>query len=241
MCTILFHFEPAAAYPLILAGNRDEMGDRPALGPDYHWPDRAETFGGLDETAGGTWMAVNAAGVFATLLNAKQSLGPADGKRSRGELPLDALDFEAAADAAEALMELDGEAYRPFNLLIADPDAAFLLQNDGEQLSQTQVGPGRYLLSHSNLNDATDPRWRTHGTALEALAPPSDPADLDTWRPWADLLRTRTPDTPLIGLDIDTDFGFQTVSRALVALDPEGKAVWWHSGKKDNAFHKVMG
>ena len=138
-------------------------------------------------------------------------------------------------------MELDGSAYRPFNLLIADPDAAFLLQNDGEVLRQTSIQPGRYLLSHSDLNDATDPRWRTHGASLERLAAPETPTQLDDWQPWADLLRTTTPDEPLIGLTVETDFGFQTVSRALLALSTEGKAVWWHGGNKDEAFHKVLG
>ena len=95
-------------------------------------------------------------------------------------MPLDALDFEAAADAAEALGELDAFAYRPFNLLIADPDSAFLLQNDGEVLRQTQIAPGRYLLSHSNLNDPDDARFRAYGADLQKLPLP-DPNHLHDW------------------------------------------------------------
>ena len=153
------------------------MRDRPALPPARHWPDRPETIGGLDVAAGGTWMALNDAGVFATLLNGKQSLGPVHGKRSRGELPLDALDFEAAADAAEALATLDPTAYRPFNLLIADATAVFLLQNDGAaDIRQQRVSPGVHMISHSDLNDPSDPRVRQFGHAFAQATAPHDPA-----------------------------------------------------------------
>ena len=120
-------------------------------------------------------MAVNEAGLFATLLNAKQSLGPEAGKRSRGELPLDALDFEAAADAAEALGEtLEASAYRPFNLLIADPDAAFLLQNDGETLPNADWAGALFALPF-NLNDPTDARFEGAGSAMRLQRPGSAP------------------------------------------------------------------
>ena len=41
-------------------------------GPARHWPDRPEVTGGLDVEAGGTWMAINEAGVMATQLNASK-------------------------------------------------------------------------------------------------------------------------------------------------------------------------
>ena len=55
------------------------------------------------------------------------TLGPEDGKRSRGELVLDALDYADAADAARAMVHLDPAAYRPFNLVVADNRDAFWL------------------------------------------------------------------------------------------------------------------
>ena len=186
-------------------------------------------------------MAVNEAGVFATLLNGRQTLGPEAGKRSRGELPLDALDFEAAADAAEALKALEASAYRPFNLLICDSEHAFLLHNDGTVLRETRLDPGRYLLSHSDLNDASDPRFQAYGDATMALPLPQSPKNLQSWAPWSDVLESRAPDAPFVGLTIETDFGFATVSRALFALEATGKAVWWHADHKDAPFHKVLG
>ena len=69
--------------------------------------------------------------MVAAVLNRVGSLGPAAGKRSRGELVLEALDHADAAAAAKALADLDPEAYRPFNLLIADARDAFWLRHAG--------------------------------------------------------------------------------------------------------------
>lgn len=131
MCTLVLLRRPGAGWPLLLAANRDEALSRPWRPPGRHWPDRAEVVAGQDELAGGTWLGVNDHGVVAAVLNRVGSLGPAAGKRSRGELVLDALDFEDAASAAVALAELDPDAYRPFNLIIADSVNAYWLRHAG--------------------------------------------------------------------------------------------------------------
>ena len=64
------------------------------------------------------------AGVVAGVLNRRNTLGPQAGKRSRGELVLDALDFADAADAVEMLRQLDAHAFRPFNMVICDNRAS---------------------------------------------------------------------------------------------------------------------
>ena len=61
-------------------------------------------------------MGMNDHGVVATVLNRAGTLGPAEGKRSRGELPLEALDHADAVDAVDALLHLSRDAYRPFNM-----------------------------------------------------------------------------------------------------------------------------
>ena len=60
--------------------------------PAAWWPDHPGVVAGRDRTAGGTWMGINRHGVVAAVLNRPGTLGPAAGKRSRGELPLLALD-----------------------------------------------------------------------------------------------------------------------------------------------------
>ena len=92
MCTVVIRFEPDTDWPIIIAANRDERADRPCLPPARHWPDRPEVRAGLDETAGGTWLGINDDGLLAAILNRPGTLGPQEGKRSRGELPLEALD-----------------------------------------------------------------------------------------------------------------------------------------------------
>ena len=87
MCSIVILRQPGATYPLILGGNRDEMAGRPWKPPARHWPDRPDLIGGIDELAGGSWLALNDTGVVAVVLNRVGTLGPEDGKRSRGEMP----------------------------------------------------------------------------------------------------------------------------------------------------------
>src|ERR1700741_3178665 len=103
MCTVVVLRRPDHPWPIILGANRDEMLARPWKPPARHWPDRAEVVAGLDELAGGTWMGINDHGVVACILNRHGTLGPMAGKRSRGELVLDALDHADARDAAKAL------------------------------------------------------------------------------------------------------------------------------------------
>jgi hypothetical protein len=131
MCTVVLLRHPQARWPLLLAANRDELRSRPWRPPARHWPDRPGVVAGLDVLAGGSWLGVNDDGVVAAVLNRVGSLGPAGGKRSRGELVLEALDHADAAAAARALVDLDPDAYRSFNLLVADARDAFWLRHAG--------------------------------------------------------------------------------------------------------------
>ena len=56
---------------------------------------------------------------MAIVFNREGSLGFLKGKRSRGELPLEALDHAEARIAAEALSMIKPESYRTFNLVVA--------------------------------------------------------------------------------------------------------------------------
>ncbi len=115
----------------MVAGNRDELDSRPWRRPGRHWSDRPEVLAGLDVAAGGSWLGINDDGLFAAVLNRPGTLGGEDGKRSRGELVLEALDHAEASVAAEALSDLNPESYRPFNLVIADRYEAFWIRHAG--------------------------------------------------------------------------------------------------------------
>ncbi len=131
MCTVVLLRRPGTPWPLLLAANRDELKSRPWRAPGRHWPDRPDVVAGQDELAGGSWLGVNDYGVVAAILNRSGTLGPASGKRSRGELVLEALDHADAVAAAAALADLDPAAYRPFNLIVADSRDAFWLRHAG--------------------------------------------------------------------------------------------------------------
>ena len=48
MCTLVVLRRPDAAWPLLIAANRDELRSRPSRPPGRHWPDRQHVRGGLD-------------------------------------------------------------------------------------------------------------------------------------------------------------------------------------------------
>src|ERR671934_2012679 len=102
MCSVVILRRPGHDWPVLLAANRDEMNDRPWLPPGRHWPERPWVVAGLDQQAGGSWLGLNDHGLLAGVMNRAGSLGPAAGKRSRGELVLEALDHADALEAAKA-------------------------------------------------------------------------------------------------------------------------------------------
>lgn len=215
MCTIVILRRPRHPWPVLIAANRDEMRDRPWRPPGRHWPDRPEVVAGLDETAGGTWLGINDSGVVAAVLNRYGTLGPAAGKRSRGELPLEALDHADAADAVAALRHLDGSAYRDFNMMIADNRDAFWLRNAGGRIAATPVPPGLSMLTAFELDDAADPRIARFLPLFRAAdAPDPDGGD---WRAWQELLALRGNGEERT-LTFQRADGFGTVCSSLIAL-----------------------
>ena len=219
MCTVVILRRPESDWPLILAANRDEMVDRPWLPPGRHWTDRPEVVAGLDQLAGGSWIGLNDHGVVAAVLNRIGSLGPQAGKRSRGELVLEALDSTDAASAADQLRHLEPSAYRSFNMVVCDNRDAFWLRNLGRRDHPVDVfplGEGVSMLTAHDLNDRSSDRIARHLTDFQsALAPEPD---LDDWEAWQDLLGRPAEDDPLDAMTIDTETGFETVSSSLIAL-----------------------
>lgn len=225
MCTVVLLRRPGHAWPLLLAANRDERVDRSWDPPARHWQERAEVTAGRDREAGGAWLGMNDHGVVAAVLNRSGSLGPAAGKRSRGELPLDALDHADAASAAEALGELDAGAYRSFNLVVADAQDAFWIKGEGHGPVQVAEAPeGVSVLTAHDLNDtAASPRARHYLPIFETTAPP-DP-DAGDWSRWETLLASKEmapgQSDANAAIHVETDWGFGTTSSSLIALpDP---------------------
>jgi len=219
MCTLVILRRPEHRWPLLFGANRDEMIDRPWRAPGRHWPDRPEVVAGLDELAGWSWLGLNDWGVAAAVLNREGSLGPAPGRRSRGELVLEALDHADAAAAAEALAHLDPRSYRSFNLVVADERDAFWLRHAGG--ARIEVSPLKEGLSLLAAGDLDDLRTRRLALAMPAFrAWPAPDPEAGDWTGWQSLLgSSRAPpgEPPTAAMRFRTD-GYGTVSSAIIAL-----------------------
>ena len=187
----------------------------------------------MDETAGGTWLGINDLGVLAAVLNRRNSLGPREGLRSRGELPLEALDHEDAESAARALADIAPASYRSFNLIIADARNAFLLVsrfggdagNDLPPVEVLDIPTGVSMVTASDINDGSSPRIRNYLPRFQNASPP-DPNSGD-WSDWKSLLGNRGRDAaapPEAAMNIVTQTGFGTVCSSLIALPAAASA-----------------
>lgn len=160
MCTVILRFDPRSDWPLLLGAVRDEFEDRPWDGPGRHWDgDRRHLVGGVDRTAGGTWMAVDPdAPAVACLVNGAVPLDD-DGnpvlpeavpdRPTRGELPLRILTQPTLPD--------DVERYARFHLLRADLDEVRLWSWDEEVLDEQVLTPGVHIVVNHGLNADEDP------------------------------------------------------------------------------------
>lgn len=219
MCSIVILRRSGTAWPLVLAANRDEMRARTWDPPGRHWFDRPEILAGRDHLSNGSWLGINDHGVVAAVLNRAGSLGPEPGKRSRGELVLEALDHSDAIVAVEQLSHIDPKAYRSFNLVVADNRDGYWLRSLGPSTAKVDVTSlplGYSMLTESDLNDRSSPRINRWLPEFEASLSP-DP-DLDDWEAWQELLRKPAADNPMDGMVVTTDAGFETVSSSILAV-----------------------
>ena len=213
---------PGYAWPLLLAANRDEALARPWDPPAAHWPERPGVTAGRDRTAGGTWMGINRAGLVAAVLNRPGSLGPAPGKRSRGDLPLLALDHATAASAAAAIGALSGRDYRSFNLVLADWNAVWFVRNDeAGHLAAWPLPPGLHMVTAHDPDDTASPRVARHLPRFRAATPPEPP----DWSEWAALLANDAGPREA-ALAVPPENGFGTACASLLGVPAEGPPAW---------------
>jgi hypothetical protein len=247
MCTLVLLRRPDHEWPVLLAANRDEMMDRPSSSPARHWPDRPDIVAGKDELSDGSWLGINDFGVVAAILNRTGSLGPADNKRSRGELVLEALDHADAQSAAQALADIDPTAYRSFNLVIADNRDGYWLasRNGAISIESHPIPEGYSIFTSQDRNEIRAPRIGTYLPRFEAAEIP-DPAQGE-WSQWEALMATRlTDDQPRFddAMCIVTDHGYGTVSSSLIALPapaPAARAHWrFANGRPDIMPYEVV-
>ncbi|MFZ4408855.1 MAG: NRDE family protein [Paracraurococcus sp.] len=226
MCTVILLHRPGHAWPVLIAANRDEMLDRAWDPPGAWWPDRPGVTGGRDRLSGGTWMAANRAGVMAAVLNRPGSLGPATGKRSRGDLPLLAVAADTAGAAAAAIAALPAAEWRPFNMVVADRTGGIFLRGEGRGRPEAvPLPPGLSMVTAHEPNDLASPRTARHLPRFRAATPPNP--GQDGWAAWEALLADdSTAESRADSLRVPPADGFGTVCASLLAIDAAGGLQW---------------
>ena len=163
-------------------------------------------------------MAINGFGVVAAVLNRPGTLGPAAGKRSRGSLPLMALDHPTAAIAAAALTRLDAGLWRGFNMVLADRTGAWFVKGVGYgRPSATQLPAAVSMVTAYDPNDIDSPRTAFHLPRFQAAEP--------TWDAWRPLLSSRAGQAAE-QLNVSPRSGFGTVCSSFVTLPAAGAPAW---------------
>jgi uncharacterized protein with NRDE domain len=223
MCSIILNITPDGVF---IGANRDEMVNRPWSPPGAYWPDLPGVVAGRDETAGGTWLGMNGRGVVTAVLNRHGSLGPAPGKRSRGELPLIALAQTTTADGAAAIAALDAGTYRSFNLVTADAGGAYFCAGlEAGRPEVTKLNAGVWMITSGEPNDTRLARIARHLPKFQDA----------TWGHWPGLLGDASGPWES-ALNIPPRGGFGTVCSSVLALPKAGPASWlFAAGRPDAA------
>jgi uncharacterized protein with NRDE domain len=177
MCVAAIAWRAHPRWRLVAIGNRDEFHDRPAA-PLARWDDGSGIIAGRDLRGGGTWLGVTPAGRFALVTNFRVPGYPRPGLASRGGLVTGWLAGEPLPDTA---------ALNPFNLCLADGEAAQVVTNHPLPESHA-LTPGVHGLS----NGAFARQWPKTRQLCAALADWLG-RDADDPEPLFAALRAETP------------------------------------------------
>jgi uncharacterized protein with NRDE domain len=84
-------------------------------------------------------------------------------------LCVDALRHGSAKSAIEDLRRVRARDYNPFNLLIVDPQDAWVLTNNGHEIKTVRLDRGLHLISNLDVDDPECPRIATSTTRFSAI------------------------------------------------------------------------
>ncbi len=115
-------------------GNRDEELARIATPPHRIVGGKYEIFAATDNSAGGTWLGVNSAGLVATVTNRYSKANMTNSGISRGLLCLESLaNYGSAHDATHYVeKKLLTRQYRPASFVLADREEIFEITYEAE-------------------------------------------------------------------------------------------------------------
>lgn len=204
---------------LLVAANRDEQLARPADPPRLWWSRPVPLWAPVDLQAGGTWLGLNAAGVFAGITNRMGTVAPVAGRRSRGMLVLDALEERSARAAAARIMSAPARRHNRFHLLIADLHEVHLVWSDGDTLRHEPRQQGIHVLTERAFGAGPDHRGAWLAGVFASTwhqAPPEDGELMD--------IMGRHAQDPFDGTCVHASgLQYGTRSSTLIRLAPGGE------------------
>ena len=230
MCTLILIDRVVPGCPVLVAANRDEFYARPSAPPsrfEARNPDGPWVVAPQDLEAGGTWMGLNAAGLFVGLTN-RSSEQLATGRRSRGLLVSDALQKRSAAEVAGDARVLERDAYNPFHLVYADGREAYLTVQGDAGVTTTPLEPGVHVVCNRDPEDGTSGKVAALRRALERV--PLRAPFGQIFDALKAVLRSHAHATnPHENACVHTeDYG--TRSSAIIATGPETQGYWYAAG-----------
>lgn len=165
MCLLLFSYKYHPAYKLIVAANRDEYYNRPALPADF-WEDDENILAGKDLLAGGSWLGITKRGRFAAVTNYRDMSEINSSAPSRGNLIKEFLSSDITPDSFGKKIEQSAGNYNGYNLVFGDTDNLFYFSN--KSLKLINLTPGIYGLSN-HLLDTPWPKVRKSKTSFKSI------------------------------------------------------------------------
>lgn len=165
MCLILFAYRVVPGVPLIVAANRDELFQRPAL-PAARWEDHPDIWAGRDLTGGGTWLGVSRRGRFAALTNFRDPETHRADAPTRGDLVKNFLVGQMSSRQYVESIAREAVPYNGFCLLVWDGCTLFFHSNRAP--APSEVEPGVHGLPNQLLN-APWPKVRRGRAGLKKL------------------------------------------------------------------------
>ncbi len=227
MCLLALGYRIVEDAAVVVGANREEFyrrgGEPPRVIETAADGQASRAVAGIDPTAGGTWLGVNAHGVLVAVTNRPQSRPP-QRPRSRGLLARDLLAFPTAHTATQyAIRELESGSYAGCNLVCADAASAAVI-HAGDWLRVRPLPPGFHVLTNRDVNDPGDPRvahvrgWLASRRCLAAEQ------CLEALR---QVCAHHEPDNPPVCFRL-ADRG--TVSSSLITVRaPLARSTWWHA------------
>jgi len=228
MCTLIVLDRVVPGFPLLVASNRDEFFRRPSAPPARISPreeGRPAYVAPQDLEAGGTWMGLNARGLFVGLTN-RAGAQPARDRRSRGLLVLDALARETADEVETDMQSVRAGTHNPFHLLAADGSGTMLAVGTETSVDVRRLDPGAHVICNRDPEDPASSKVRDLRSAVRGID--TGRAVETVLEQLADVLRAHgRVDEPLQNPCVHTeDYG--TRSSTLIAVGA-GRWHYWHS------------